>query len=142
LARRTFFSFHYDLDVWRASQVRNSNVVRRETSPSFIEAGLWEEAKIKGKAALEKLINDGLTNTSATVVLIGSETASRRWVQYEIQQSAARGNGLLGVYIHNIKDANGRTTSKGSNPLPPGYPTYDWVLDDGYVNLGSWIDKA
>lgn len=27
MARRVFFSFHYDGDVWRANQVRNANVV-------------------------------------------------------------------------------------------------------------------
>ena len=27
MARRVFFSFHYDNDVWTAIQVRNANVV-------------------------------------------------------------------------------------------------------------------
>ncbi|MEV4222383.1 TIR domain-containing protein [Nonomuraea sp. NPDC049725] len=142
MARRTFFSFHYGLDVWRAAQVRNSYVVGNETGPKFIEAGLWEESKLKGDAALMKLINDGLYNTTVTVVLIGSQTSQRRWVQYEIQQSIARGNGLLGVYVHNIKDQYQRTAPMGANPLPAGYATYDWVLHSGYVNIGTWIDKA
>jgi hypothetical protein len=38
-----------------------------------------------------------LENTSVTVVLIGTETANRPWVKYEIEQSIARKNGLLGV---------------------------------------------
>ena len=142
MARRTFFSFHYELDVWRASQVRNSNIVRSQTEPSFIEAGIWEDAKTKGEEALKKLIKDGLYNTTVTVVLIGSQTSSRPWVKYEIEQSIERGNGLLGVYIHNIKDQNQNTASKGTNPLPSGYATYDWINDEGYANLGSWIDKA
>jgi hypothetical protein len=142
LARRTFFSFHYEVDVWRAAQVRNSDVVRSSTEPSFIEAGIWEEAKTKGDDALRKLIKDGLFNTTVTVVLIGSHTASRRWVNYEIDQSIDRGNGLLGVYIHNITDQDGKTATKGSNPLPSRYNTYDWVNDDGYKNLGKWIDDA
>ena len=74
--------------------------------------------------------------------LIGSETASRRWVQYEIDQSIDRGNGLLGIYIHNIKDKDGLTASRGESPLPAGYKTYDWVYDDGYSNLGTWVDAA
>ena len=22
------------------------------------------------------------------------------------------------------------------------YPTYDWVKDDGYNNMGEWVEKA
>jgi hypothetical protein len=85
---------------------------------------------------------DALFGTTVTAVLIGSQTASRRWVKYEINQSLARGNGLFGIYIHNIKDQNGGTDSKGSNPLPAGYKTYDWEYENGYDNLGSWVDAA
>jgi hypothetical protein len=38
-------------------------------------------------------------------------------VRYEIDQSIARGNGLLGIYIHNLKDQNGRTSAMGQPPL-------------------------
>lgn len=142
MARRTFFSFHYERDVWRASIVRNSSKLKPGITPEWIEASIWEKAKTSGDAAVKRLINDALVNTSVTAVLIGSQTASRRWVRYEIDQSIARGNGLLGIYVHNIKTQDGKTDSKGSNPLPAGYKTYDWVNDDGYANLGSWVDAA
>jgi hypothetical protein len=29
---------------------------------------------------------------------------------------------------------------KGVNVVT--YPIYDWVDDDGYKNMGDWIDKA
>jgi len=117
---------------------------------------LWEEAKKKGDDALKRMINNGLYNTSVTAVLIGAETADRKWVQYEIQRSAARGNGLLGIYIHSIKDRNGQTDMKGDNPFsrfetdrPEGkvnlakiIPVYDWVQHDGYEALGDWIEEA
>jgi hypothetical protein len=142
MAHRTFFSFHYERDVWRASVVRNSAKLKSNITPEFIDASLWEEAKKKSDAALRRLIDDALVGTSVTAVLIGSETASRRWVKYEIDQSLDRGNGLFGIYIHNIKDQAGNTAAKGSNPLPTGYKTYDWILDDGYNNLGAWVDAA
>lgn len=88
------------------------------------------------------MIDNGLLGTSVTVVLIGPETASRPYVLYEIQRSIERGNGLLGVYIHNIKNAQQQTDLKGGNPLPANYPVYDYVLNDGYKNLGVWIESA
>lgn len=142
MAHRTFFSFHYERDVQRASVVRNSSKLRSSITPEWIEASIWESAKTRGDSAVRKLIDDALKSTSVTAVLIGSQTASRRWVKYEIDKSIERGNGLLGIYIHNINDFAGNTDTKGTNPLPAGYPTYDWVNNDGYNNLGTWVDSA
>lgn len=142
MARRTFFSFHYENDVQRATVVRNSSKLKSEITPQWIDASIWEEAKAKNDAAVKKLIDDALSGTSVTAVLIGSRTSTRRWVQYEIEQSIARGNALIGIYIHNIKDFQGNQAPKGVNPLPAGYSTYDWINDDGYTNLGDWVDDA
>jgi hypothetical protein len=64
-----------------------------------------------------------------------------------------RGNGILGIRIHNIKDRDQKTDVAGANPfdgfkLPNGtllssvVKTYDWVIDDGRKNLGKWADEA
>ncbi|MFD9464857.1 TIR domain-containing protein [Streptomyces sp. NPDC060027] len=142
MARRTFFSFHYERDVWRASVVRKSAALKTDIAPEFIDASLWEESKLKGDDALRKLIKDALYGTTVTAVLIGSETFKRRWVRYEIDQSIARGNGLFGIYIHNIRDQNGNRDTRGLNPLNPQYATYDWVNDDGYNSLSKWVEAA
>jgi hypothetical protein len=142
MARRTFFSFHYERDVQRASVVRNSSMTKTDVDPEWIEAGIWEEAKTKGDAAIKKLIADALVGTTVSAVLIGAETSSRKWVQEEIAQSEKRGNGLFGIYIHNIKTFAGQTDYKGTNPLPWKYMTYDWINDNGYDNLGKWVDAA
>jgi hypothetical protein len=137
MAHRTFFSFHYERDVSRASVVRNSAKTKSNIDPAWIEAGIWEDAKTKGDAAVKELISDALKNTSVTAVLIGAKTSEMKWVKEEIKQSEERGNGLFGIYIHNIKDLNGNTDTKGTNPLPSTYSTYDWVNDDGYNNLAE-----
>src|SRR3990172_610485 len=113
MARRVFFSFHYERDVSRANVVRNSWVTQDREAAGFFDAGLWEEAKRKGDAAIKKMIDDALQNTSVTAVLIGKETSSRPYVQYEIDQSMARGNGLVGVWINAIKNLAGETDEAG-----------------------------
>jgi hypothetical protein len=143
MAHRTFFSFHYERDVWRASIVRKSSQLKPDDiSPEWIDASIWEEAKTKGPEALRKLIDNALLGTSVTAVLIGAQTSERKWVKEEITKSEARGNGLFGIYIHNIKDSQENTDTKGLNPLPPKYTTYDWVNHDGYNNLARWVDDA
>lgn len=74
---------------------------------------LWEEAKRKGDAEVKRLIDQELVGTSVTVVLIGAQTAERKIVDYEIEKSIARGNGLLGIYISGIKDQNGHLDAQG-----------------------------
>lgn len=156
MVRRAFFSFHYERDIWRSNVVRNSWVTKDRESAGFWDASLWEKTKLKGENALKRLIDEGLKNTSVTVVLIGRETAYRKWVLYEIEQSRYKGNGLLGIYIHGIKDQHGETDFKGPNPfkklyiekrwykkyLSELYPTYYWKLSVGYYYLGQWIEEA
>lgn len=156
MARRTFFSFHYSPDCWRASQVKNSWVTQDRKAAGFFNSVEWEEVKKKQDSEIEKWIDKQLMGTSVTVVLIGSNTAGRKWINYEIKSSYKRGNGLLGIYIHNKKNSKGFTGKKGKNPFDTWtitengrkvsfssiYPTYDWVNNDGYTNMGSWIEKA
>lgn len=158
MARRVFFSFHYERDIWRASQLRNSWVTKPDREAAgFWDAASWEEVKKKGEEAVKRWIDKQLEGTSITVVLIGAETADRKYVNYEIEQSYKEGNGLLGIYIHNLKDKNGYTEVKGKNPfsnfcitdqygnkkyLSEFIKTFDWVYDDGYNNLGDWIEAA
>ena len=142
MARRVFFSFHYQRDIFRANVVRNSWVTREREAAGFFDASLWEDAQTRGEAAIRALIGEGLKNTSVTAVLIGLQTASRPYVEYEIEQSFARGNGLLGIRIEKIRDINGDVDDAGPNPLPAGYPVYLWNKDEGYGNFGAWVEEA
>ena len=142
MARRVFFSFHFERDAWRAGQVRNSWVTQDREFAGFWDSVEWEKVKKKGDEAIKDWINKQLKGTSVTVVLIGTETSERPYVNYEIKKSIEIGNGLLGIYIHKIKDQFGKTSSRGEDPLPKIYSTYDWVSDDGYKNFGDWVEKA
>ena len=132
MARRVFFSFDHDEDIWRANQVRNSNVVAGAHVAGFFDHSEYEEAGKMGKDAIQRMILGHLQDTTVTVVLIGTETANRPWVKYEIEQSIARKNGLLGIYIHHLKDSNQRPSSRGAKPVVRegvDFPAYDWDKD-------------
>ena len=62
-------------------------------------------------------------------------------MKYEIQQSIARGNGLLGIDVSKIADLQGNTSDLCGR-IPQGYDFYLWNKNDGYKNMGSWIEKA
>lgn len=141
MPHRTFFSFHPERDPFR-SRIVSQSLELEESHKTWISASQWEKTKRSGDSAVEQLILNGLKHTSVTAVLIGAETANRRWIQYEIEASRTRGNGLFGIYIHHIKDEDGLTASKGVNPLPSEFPAYDWILDNGYRNLSAWVEAA
>ncbi len=156
MARRVFFSFHYERDVWRVNQIRNSWVTRDRETAGFHDAAAFEAVERQGEDAVKRWIDRELENTSVTVVLIGAETSQRSYVGYEIQRSVVRGNGLLGVHIHNLRDRWSRTDVQGRNPfdnwqmprngvqvsLSQIYSTYDWVNNSGNVYFADWIERA
>ncbi len=147
MARRVFFSFHYNRDAWRVSQIRNSNIVTQkyEKSPFLDKAG-WESIKRQGGTAVRAWIDRQLNGSGVTIVLIGRETSNRPFVKYEIERSVAAGKGLLGIRIHSMLDQNGSRDQPGDNPFTKlglrDISVYDWISDAGRQNVSSWIEAA
>ena len=112
--RRVFYSFHYIPDSWRAAQVRNIGVV--EGNRPATDNGR-EEIKRGGETSIKKWINNQLSGRSCTVVLVGSRTANRKWINYEIEKSWKDGKGVVGIHIHGLRDRDGRISLKGNNPF-------------------------
>jgi len=156
MARRTFFSFHYIPDNWRASQVRNAGVIEGNAPVSDND---WEKITGKGDAAIKDWIADQLKGRSCAVVLAGNGTAGRKWIKYEIIEAWNSKMGVVGVCIHNLKDVLGKQSLKGANPFTnltvgdkvmssivklydPPYTTSTDVYDYIKRNITSWTDEA
>jgi hypothetical protein len=158
MARKVFYSFHYDDDSHRVQLVKNMGAV--EGQP-ILTSNEWEKVEEAGKSAIEKWIDEKMSGKSCVVVLIGRHTAGRKWVGYEIEKGWNDGKGLLGIYIHGLADMNEHTTAKGTNPFsgfivgkdkkkldlvvpvhdPSGSTTkarYKTIED----NVEDWVEKA
>jgi hypothetical protein len=114
MARKVFFSFHFDGDFWRTQQVRNMNVLEGQ---SVISSNAWEDVKRKGDAAVERWINDQMFGKSCVVVLVGAQTASRPWVHHEISKGWNDGKGVLGIRIDRLLGTDSRPSIAGPNPM-------------------------
>lgn len=141
MSRKTFFSFHYQEDVWRAWNVRNSWVVAKDKeSEGFYDASVFEASQKEGDNALKNFLRDGLKNTSVTCVLAGQYTASRRWVRYEIVRSVLKGNGLLTVDIHGLKNNAQVLGVKGIDPLSEvGVYCSNGQIYFAEIKNGQWV---
>jgi hypothetical protein len=156
MARKVFYSFHYKPDSWRASKVRNIGAIE-DNQPASDNA--WETITQGGNAAIEKWIKEQMKGRTCTVVLIGQNTAGRKWINHEIRQSWNLGMGLLGIHIHNLTDYNDEQSRKGANPFDdfnvngkslssivktynPNYQISKNVRNCIAENLEDWIEEA
>lgn len=151
--KQIFYSFHFDNDVMRVQQIRNIGVIEGNTPVSVNE---WETIKRGGETAIKNWIDTNMKYKSCLVVLVGTDTANRKWVKYEIEKAWNDGKGVLGIYIHNIKCPRTGTTYQGGNPFssfnvsgvslssivkcynPSSFSAYNDIAQ----NIDSWIDEA
>lgn len=156
--RQVFFSFEYNKDNWRASQVRNMGKV--DDSSTFSDND-WEEVKEKSDAKIKEWIDEQLVMRSCLVVLVGSTTSGRKWINYEIKKAHELKKGIVGIHIHGLKDKDGNQTSKGNNPFyqiyigqnnerlskyvtcyDPPYSTSTFVYEDIEEHIEQLIEDA
>lgn len=156
MARKVFYSFHYKPDNWRASQVRNIGVIEGNSPVSDND---WEQITRGGESAIQNWIDGQIQGKSCAIVLIGANTAGRKWIKYEIKKAWNNDKGVFGIHIHNLKDKDGEQSSKGRNPFndipynggqlstivkayDPPYLTSTYVYDHIKENLLDWVEEA
>jgi len=125
MARRCFYSFHYAPDSTRAALVRNIGSIEGSRPATDNE---WTSVSKGGEEAIRKWISDQMHGRSCTVVLVGTHTANRPWINHEIVQSWNLKMGVVGIRIHGLKDLNSQISTAGANPFacithgPTGQP--------------------
>jgi len=119
----------------------------------------WEEITSGGDKAITEWIDEQMQGKSCAIVLIGANTAGRKWINYEIKKAWDDGKGVLGIYIHNLKNKDGEQSSKGRNlfedftvgeeklskivkAYDPPYSTSTNVYDHIKENLEDWVEEA
>ncbi len=132
MARRCFYSFHYKPDSQRAALVRQIGSI--EGNRPATDNG-WETITSSGDAAIKYWIADQMEGKSCTVVLVGSNTANRKWINHEIVTSWDDDMGVVGIYIHGLKNLDGNISTKGDNP-------FDYITHGSTKNKLSSIVKC
>ncbi|WP_127479096.1 TIR domain-containing protein [Nocardioides pantholopis] len=157
MAKSVFFSFSYDRDAWRVQQVLKMGAL--EGQP-LLNSQDWEAVKRRGDTAIEKWIDEQMAYKKAVVVLVGNDTADRRWVRYEIAKAWDAKKPLVGIKIHGLADSKGFTDRPGKDPfatvtLKGGGTVADYVTLHSPTgsnsqqvhnaisrNLTAWVDNA
>ncbi len=114
--RACFLSFHHKGDSWRAAAVRsigaiNCNEPARDNDWNAIVSGAEPDRKIK------RWVEEQMRSRACAVVLIGANTANRKWINHEITLAWESGLGVVGLKIHGLKNSDGETSPEGKNPF-------------------------
>lgn len=92
LARRCFYSFHYMPDNWRVAIVRSIGIIEGNKPATDND---WESVEKAGDTAIKSWIAAQMKGRSCTVVMVGTNTADRKWINHEIIRSWNEGMGVV-----------------------------------------------
>lgn len=125
MSHKVFVSYHHDYDQLKANYLRetygaNNTLIDRSLSDAYDSAS--------NDYILQQIRTYHLKESTVTIVLIGSETAKRKWVDWEIYSSlrpygGRSRNGLLGIFLPTA----GGTPARLQDNIDSGYAvTMDW----------------
>ena len=159
MTHKVFVSYHHSNDQKKAEYLRttygdNNTLLDRSLDESY--ENMTDIAKISnvlilfsGDAdILAAIRQEHLKDSTVTIVLIGSETANRKWIDWEIYSSlrpygSRSRNGLLGIYLPTA----GETPARLQDNIDSGYAvTMEWKniswqleskIDEAFNNRGK-----
>ena len=121
--RRNIFISHHHADDASVTQLtnmlkrggqdfRNSSIRAKPANQRRLDKGMVKDETIR------RLLRRKISWASTVVVLIGKNTASRNWVNWEIEQANKKGKRIVGVFEQGGTDAD----------IPPSFEKYGSAL--------------
>lgn len=78
----------------KGHNIRNSSIDSTKYKP-----------KIPSDAVIARYLRKGINWAGTFICLIGKETHTRPWVNYEIRQAHLKGKRIVGIYMHGCKNS-------------------------------------
>jgi hypothetical protein len=108
--RHIFISHHHrdDVEVTKLTSllsekgydIRNSSIRAKPANQRRLDRGMVKDETI------QRLLRMKISWAGTIVALIGKETHSRPWVNWEIDQANKQGKRIVGVYVRGATDAD------------------------------------
>ncbi len=106
--KNVFISHHHkdDVHVDRLTSllaksgfsIRNSSIRAKPANQERLDKGLVKDSTIR------RLLRMKMSWAGTVVVLVGKETHTRPWVDWEIREANRQGKNIVGVYEHGLKE--------------------------------------
>lgn len=108
LKKNVFISHHHKDDVLvdkmttllskNGCEIRNSSIRAKPANQERLDKGLVK------RETLERLLRMKMSWAGTVIVIVGKETHTRPWVNWEIQQAQKLGKNIVGVWEQGLKD--------------------------------------
>ena len=133
MTRRVFISYQH-ADQMKARGL-NLMTYNKNVNVDFTGRHLLDPVKSQDSEYISQKIKEKIKGSSATIVLIGKETAQSEWVEKEIQWSKEQGKGIIGIRID------------PGTPVPDGLTEYgaeilDWNEPSDVNQFDDAIERA
>jgi hypothetical protein len=79
-------------------EIRNSSIRAKPANQDRLEKGLIKDSIIR------RLLRMKMSWAGTVIVLVGKETHTRPWVDWEIKEANKQGKSIIGVYENGLKD--------------------------------------
>lgn len=112
---RVFYCFDGRDDHWRVYSLASQ--LTSITGQKIFTPQEWQAVMTKGEDVVKGWFDKNIDIASCLIVLIGSKTAERDLVLYQIEKAWRANKGVFGVHIHNCDDVAHKPTIKGRNPF-------------------------
>lgn len=134
MAHKVFISYHHENDQSKADHLKTTY----GDNNTLLDRSLSEEYEnMTDNEILAAIRTEHLKDSTVTIVLIGSETSKRKWIDWEIYSSLRpygdrTRNGLLGIYLPTA----GETPARLQDNIDSGYAvTMEWK------NISTELEK-
>jgi hypothetical protein len=133
VTRRVFISYqHADQMKARGLDLMTYN---KNVNVDFTGRHLLDPVKSKDPEYISRKIKEEIKGSSATIVLLGKQTADSGWVDKEIQWSEEKGNGIIGIRIDPDAAIPEAITDYGAEIL-------DWYKPSDVAEFDAAIERA
>jgi hypothetical protein len=102
---------------------------------SFVGRHLLDPVDSTNADYIRAKVREQMSGTSVTVVLLGDDTADSSWVDWEIEESLDKGNGLVGIRLGDGAQVPQRLVDCGAEIL-------DWFRPDDVHEFTDAIERA
>lgn len=104
LKRHNIFISHHSADDPQVQALKNRLVSQGYNVYNYsIDSKKYQDRR-PSDAAITRLLRMQIRRSQTVVVLLGPDTANRKWVNYEIRQAHRQRKRIIGVYRHGLKD--------------------------------------
>lgn len=114
MAIKKVFLCYQPNDSFRASKIEKMK--NFEQPVVFVDED-WKVIDKQSDLEIQNWVHKQLEESDCLAVLIGEETAKKKWINYAIKQAYALDKGIVGIFGHRLLDEEGDPSERGEDPF-------------------------